>query len=97
MVDIDFDKPINEIVLTENDYNKDRNALFDAVAKQINILLSSGYICTVRAEESSVIIIDFEHDENIDPWGAPNPIWLTEEEISSYYELVKNYKENNNG
>lgn len=89
------EKRFQRIVLCVDDYDGDKDKLFNAVGKQLQILLDSHYITVVHYDEPSlgVIIIDFEHDETFDPWGCANPVWITEEE-NFYLDSIEDEEEN---
>lgn len=56
--------------------------MFTEIGKQLQILLHQGYTAVVRYDEPSlgVAVVEFEHDENFEPWGCSTPMWVTAEE-----------------
>ena len=61
---------------------------FQTIGKQLQLLLENGYLAVVRYDEPGlrIVVIEFEHDDNIEPWGCKRPVWLTEEEEFSVVE-----------
>ena len=53
---------VNELVLTREDHG---DKLFDVMGKVLDVLLNSGYICKVRADEPSfgIYVIEYESDD----------------------------------
>jgi hypothetical protein len=47
----------------------------------ITVLLDSEYILKVKADESNIIVIEYEHDDQ--SFGTPYPYWLTPEQVES--------------
>ena len=79
----------NEIVLTRSTWG---DKLFQKVGEVLEILLKEQQICTVRDDDTGIIIIRHEHDENHDAWGCDNPYWITDEE----YEIIEWERWHNN-
>lgn len=75
---------INKIVLTDEDLGDE---LDKYVGLTINLLLKTGYECSVREEETGIIVISFDYDRCHD-FGNPLPVWLTAEQI----EYLDSYK-----
>lgn len=80
---------MNEIVFAIDSYNGDRERMFDAIAKQLAILMDNEYMCKIYDDDTDIIVIQFEHDDKKDDWGGKHLIWLTTEEM----EVVENYRE----
>ena len=76
------DKRYQQIVFTKEDYEDYVDKLFEAVASQLKLLLTAGYVAVVRYDEPGcgIIEIQFEHDEWLDAWGGYMPIWINEDE-----------------
>lgn len=72
-------KSYNHIVFTIDNFDS-KEELYIAVAKQLQLLLDGGYITVVRLDETDIVVIEFEHDENFGAWGCANPVWITQEE-----------------
>lgn len=53
---------VNELVLTKEDHG---DKLFEVMGKALNVLLNSGYVCKVRADEPSfgIYVIEYENDD----------------------------------
>ncbi len=71
-----------QIVLSQDSYNNDKDKLFEAIKDFLRIVLDSGHIAVIRYDEPElgIVEIQYEHDENIEPWGGYNPIWLNSDE-----------------
>lgn len=82
---------MNEIVFAIDSYNGDRERMFDAIAKQLAILMDNEYMCKIYDDDTDIIVIQFEHDDKKDDWGGKHLIWLTAEEM----EVVENYRAEN--
>lgn len=52
-------KKVNEIVLTREDHG---DRLFEVMGDVLKVLLNSGYICRVRADEPGLGIYTIEYD-----------------------------------
>ena len=53
---------VNELVLTREDHS---DKLFDVMGKALNVLLNSGYVCKVRADEPGlgIYVIEYASDD----------------------------------
>lgn len=73
-----------QIVIKQKD-DETREDLFKKVAAQLQILLEEKYIAVVRYDEPGlgIIVIEFEHDNNLDDWGNALPMWVTHEEAEN--------------
>lgn len=73
---------INQIVFSIKDFDDSKEELFKAVSKQLELLLTAGYIAVVRYDEPGVgiVSIEYEHNEYLEYWGGYSPIWITQEE-----------------
>lgn len=68
----------NQIVFDPKNY-KTREEMMIDISCILDMLTKNDYIAVVHREEQ-FIVVEFEHDENIEAWGCPNPMWVTEEE-----------------
>ena len=70
-------------------YNKDRDKLFQAIGKQLDLLTENEYVCKVYHDDCGIFVIEFELDQR-DTWlGAPELMWLDEDEV----EVVERLRE----
>lgn len=55
---------VNSIVLTREDHG---DKLFEVMGKALNILLNSGYVCKVRADEPGlgIYVIEYDYDSEL--------------------------------
>ena len=70
---------VNELVLGTEDYETE-SEFQSKLSQAITLLLSAGYICTVREEEIGIIVIKYDHDGSD---GSSYPYWLTPEQAES--------------
>ena len=76
---------VNYIAFDIKTYNNDRDKLFQAIGKQLDLLTENEYVCKVYYDDCGVFVIEFELDQR-DTWlGAPELMWLNEDEV----EVVK--------
>ena len=75
-------KRFQRIVFSQDNYDNDRDKLFEVIKNFLRILLDSGHVAVIRYDEPGlgIVVIDFEHDECFDAWGIANPVWITEDE-----------------
>ena len=71
---------INQIVFSKDKYGNNREKMFEAIAKQLALLMENDYVCKVYDDDVDVIVIEFEHDEKRDAWGCDELCWLSPEE-----------------
>jgi len=77
-------------------FNKEKFAnevdMFTEISIQLCILLKQGYAAVVRYDEPGlgIVVIEFEHDENLEYWGCSTPMWVTAEEAEEV--LDRRYK-----
>lgn len=81
----------NEIIFSKDQYGKSREKMFEAIAKQLAILMENEYVCKVYDDDTDIVVIQFEHDEKKDPWGCMELCWLEPEEV----EVIYDYREAN--
>ena len=74
---------VNHITFDIKTYNNDRNKLFQAIGKQLSLLTENEYVCKVYYDDCGVFVIEFELDQR-DTWlGAPELMWLDEDEVEA--------------
>lgn len=54
------------------------------IARAIKLFTGEGNVCRVSEEENGIYIIQYEHDEDLNYWGGPRLIWVTDEE----YDMI---------
>lgn len=91
---------VSRIVLNKRDYEQQ---LWTKVAQQIQLLMESGYACTVYdADDSRKGLIVIEFALMTPMLGAPQPYWLTPDEadhLMSYRDSIEKLssdEDNNN-
>ena len=77
---------VNEMVFTSERYDNMEDMWHD-IAQFIKLLLSNDYTMVIRDDDVNIIVIEYEHNELVEPWGCPNPHWFTEEEAYSIEQL----------
>ena len=78
---------VNEIVFSKDRYGGSREKMFEAVTKQLMILMDNEYVCKVYDDDIDVIIIQYEHDNHRDNWGTPYLCWLRQEQLETLEDL----------
>ena len=82
------DNRYQELVFGINQYkwNKTdeeaRELMWKDITKFLEMLTKNEYIAVVYDDDTDIIVVQFEHNERTDAWGAANPVWITEEEYS---------------
>ena len=80
---------VNYIAFDIKNYNNDRDKLFQAIGKQLDLFTENEYVCKVYHDDVGVFVIEFELDQR-DTWlGAPELMWLDEDEV----EIIEDYRE----
>lgn len=76
-------KEYNEIVFTQEQFDNDVNKMYDAIGKQIALLMKTENICVVYDDDTDIIVIEYEHNEKHDYFGVYQPMWLSPDEIEA--------------
>jgi len=79
---------VNEMVFTADRYET-VDEMWEDIKRFIKLLLSNDYTMVIRDDDVDIIVIEYEHNELVEPWGCANPHWLTEEEAYSIEQLNK--------
>ena len=82
----------NEIIFSKDKYGNNREKMFEAIAKQLMILMDNEYVCKAYDDDRDIVVIQFGHDERKDAWGGLDLCWLEADEV----EAVENYRLNIN-
>lgn len=78
---------VNELVLTREDHG---DKLFDVMANALNVLLNSGYVCKVRADEPGLGIYVIEYESDDPELTTKELVWIdTEKEFVGDIEEEK--------
>lgn len=76
---------VNEIIFDKRRFLNE-TLLYAAVAQQLQALISSGYKCVVKGEESGgIIVIQYSLPHEV--FGSPEPYWLFEAEAEQAQEF----------
>ena len=67
---------VNELVLTREDHG---DKLFDVMSEVLNILLNSGYVCKVRADEPGIGIYVIEYASDDPGLTTKELVWIDTE------------------
>ena len=70
------------------DKYKNEFEMWESISLFIQMLMINDNICTIR-NEGVVIVVEYGHNEYLDYFGGPSPVWLEEDE----QELIYNYRE----
>lgn len=71
----------NEIVFYKDLYDNSRDKMYQAITKQLMILMENQYVCKVYDDDRDIVVVQFEHDERKDYWGGLDLCWLTAKEV----------------
>lgn len=65
---------------------------FNKIGEQLKLLLDAGYIAVVRYDEPGlgIVVIEYEHDDNLGFWGCSQPVWITPEEEEGIIRIREN-------
>ena len=77
-----------ESMIFIRDKYKNEFEMWESVSLFIQMLMINDNICVIR-NEGEVIVVEYEHNEYLDYFGGPSPVWLEEDE----QELLYNYRE----
>lgn len=66
-----------------------KEEMWEDIKVFIDLLMKYDYTCQVYAEDHSIIVITYAHDERVDYWGGPSLIWASEEEL----EILEQYRD----
>ena len=76
---------INELTFDPDSY-KDIGEMWDDIKSTLKILCKNSHIYTINQEDFGIILIKYAHDESDEPYGVPNPEWISPNE----HALIKN-------
>ena len=80
-------KNCESMIFIKDKYESD-SEMWDAISLFIQMLMVNNNICAIH-DEGVVVVVEYGHDERLDYFGGPSPVWLEEDE----QELVYNYRE----
>lgn len=83
----------NEIVFCKDLYDNSRDKMYQAIAKQLAILMENQYVCKVYDDDNDIVVLQFEHDEKKDYLGGMELRWLTQEELGEVERFRLNKEE----
>lgn len=59
--------------------------MWESISLFIQMLMINDNICTIR-NEGVVIVVEYGHNERLDYFGGPSPVWLEEDEQGLVYD-----------
>ena len=59
--------------------------MWESISLFIQMLMINDNICTIR-NEGVVIVVEYGHNEHLDYFGGPSPVWLEEDEQGLVYD-----------
>ena len=71
---------------TKNPREEKRALMWRDIAKLLQILTSQGYVCTVRDDDTDIIVVEYDYDNY--EYGGLHPIWCNDDEV----DLLDNYR-----
>lgn len=77
-----IDSKYQRIVFSKEE-EETKEDFFNKIGEQLKLLLDAGYIAVVRYDEPGleIVVIEYEHDDNLTHWGCSQPMWVTSEEM----------------
>jgi hypothetical protein len=86
---------VNHITFDIDTYDKNREKLFKAIGKQLDLLTENNYVSKVYYDDCGVYVIEFELDQREEWLGAPELMWLEEDEVRAVERLREEKEEEN--
>ena len=83
---------VSYITFSMDRYDNNRDKLFQAIGKQLDLLTKNDYVCKVYYDDCGIFIIEFELDQRETWLGAPELMWLDEDEVEAV-ERMREEKE----
>lgn len=83
---------VNYITFSMDRYDNNRDKLFQAIGKQLDLLTKNEYVCKVYHDDCDIFVIEFELDQRETWLGAPELMWLDEDEVEAV-EILRAEKE----
>lgn len=74
---------VNYIAFSIDRYDNNRDKMFQAIGQQLSLLMENEYVCKVYYEDCGIYIIEFEMDQREMWLGAPELMWLDEDEVEA--------------
>lgn len=84
---------MNTITFSIDNYGGSKQKLFEAVGKQLALLLENEYVCKVYDDDVDIIVMQFNHDEHKDYWGCETLEWITPDELE-FIERLREGEDN---
>ena len=78
---------VNTITFSIDRYDNNRDKMFQAIGKQLSLLTENEYVCKVYYDDCGVFVIEFELDQRETWYGAPELMWLDEDEVDAVERL----------
>ena len=78
---------VNHITFDIKTYNNNREKMFQAIGKQLDLLTENEYVCKVYYDDVGIFVIEFELDQRETWLGAPELMWLEEDEVGAVERL----------
>jgi hypothetical protein len=83
---------VNTMTFGLDRYDNDRDKLFQAVGKQLNLLTENEYVCKVYYDDCGIFVVEYELDQRQEWLGCPELMWLDEDEVMA----VERFREEKN-
>lgn len=74
---------VNHITFDIDTYDNNRAKMFQAIGKQLDLLTENEYVCKVYYDDCGIFVIEFELDQRETWLGAPELMWLNEDEVKA--------------
>lgn len=72
-----------------------RELMWKDISIFLRILFRNNNVAVIYDDETDIIVIQYEHNENVEAWGGAFPHWVTEDELWNieYVDEIANDKE----
>ena len=85
-------KNCESMIFIKDKYESD-SEMWDAISLFIQMLMVNNNICAIH-DEGVVVVVEYGHDERLDYFGGPSPVWLEEDEQERLYNYrVEKYRD----
>ena len=85
---------VNSITFDIDTYGKNRDKLFQAIGRQLDLLTENEYVCKVYYDDVGIFVIEYELDQREEWLGAPELMWLDEDEVDAVERFREEREEN---
>ena len=77
------------------DNYKNENEMYEAIGHYVKILMDNDYICKIKREAFSIVVVEFNYDEAKTHYGCDELVWLSQDEIEALENIRQSENEEN--